>query len=154
MKGANELVVRLGALDPGDFDARLTAARVMAEMGKGVDAAARFRQIADELRERGREEEATNALREAVRLNPEDVEAGRCSRATVSPGTTSTAHGSFSTQTAPATDPETDGCAAEVELRGERDDNARDILKRLLEKDKSKSDAIANLGWTFVNEGR
>ncbi|HEX2342431.1 MAG TPA: tetratricopeptide repeat protein [Vicinamibacterales bacterium] len=152
MKGANELVVRLGALDPGDFDARLTAARVMAEMGKGVDAAARFRQIADELRERGREEEATNALREAVRLNPEDVE-GRSllARDRLARNDVDGAREFLDADSA-GRDPELMVALAEVELRGERDDNARDILKRLLEKDKSKSDAIANLGWTFVNE--
>jgi tetratricopeptide (TPR) repeat protein len=150
VKGANELVVRLGALDPADFDARLTAARVMAEMGKGVDAAARFRQIADELREKGREEEATDALREAVRLNPEDVE-GRSllARDRLARNDVDGAREFLDADTA-GRDPELMVALAEVELRGERDDNARDILKRLLEKDKSKSDDVANLGWTFV----
>jgi tetratricopeptide (TPR) repeat protein len=149
-QGANEVVVRLGALDPNDFDARLTAARVMAEMGKGVDAAARFRQIAEELREKGREEEATTALREAVRLNPEDVE-GRSllAREHLARNDVDGAREFLDTDTA-GKDPELMVALAEVELRAERDDNARDILKRLLDKDKSKSDEILNLGWTFV----
>jgi len=39
---------------------------------------------------------------------------------------------------------------AEVELRAERDDNARGILKRLLDQDKSKGDDIVTLGWSYV----
>jgi tetratricopeptide (TPR) repeat protein len=149
-KGANELVVRLGALDPADFEARLTAARVLAEMGKGVDAAARFRQIADELREKGREDEATNALREAVKLNPEDVE-GRSllARDRLSKNDVAGAREFLDAGTA-GDDPELLVALAEIELRAERDDNARDILKRALDKDASRFDAIVDLGWTFV----
>jgi len=150
LKGANELVVRLGALDPNDFDARLTAARVLVDTGKGADAAARFRQIADELREKGREEEATNALREAVRLNPEDVE-GRSllARDRLSKNDVSGAREFLDAETA-GNDPELMVALAEIELHGERDENARDILKRALDKDKSRSDAIVDLGWKFV----
>lgn len=150
LKGANELVVRLGALDPADFDARLTAARILAETGKGADAAARFRQIADELREKGREEEATSALREAVKLNPEDVE-GRSllARDRLSKNDVDGAREFLNADTA-GDDPELLVALAEIELRGERDDNARGILKRMLDKDRSSSDAIVNLGWSFV----
>jgi tetratricopeptide (TPR) repeat protein len=149
-KGANELVVRLGALDPADFDARLTAARLLVEMGKGADAAARFRQIADELREKGREEEATSALREAVKLNPEDVE-GRSllARDRLSKNDVAGAREFLNADTA-GDDPELLVALAEIELRAERDDNARGILTRMLDQDKSSSDAIANLGWAFV----
>ena len=70
--GADQILIRLGSLDPADFDARQTAARLVEEQGDTVDAAQRYRQMAADLDERRREPEALGALREAVRLDPED----------------------------------------------------------------------------------
>ena len=43
--GANEMVVRLGTVDPSDIEARLAGARVLAESGDEGGAAARFRDL-------------------------------------------------------------------------------------------------------------
>ena len=148
--GANELMVRLGALDPNDFDARLMGARVLADTGKGTDAAARFRQIAEELREKGRDDDAANALREAVLLNPQDVEGrAQLARECLSRNDVAGAREFLDAETA-GNDPELLVALAEIELHGERDDSARDILRRVLGADKSRADAIVNLGWSFV----
>ncbi len=71
--GANEILVRIAALDPGDFAARLSAARAAAETGEAPAAAARFRDIAADLAARGRSRDAIDALAEAVRLDPSDA---------------------------------------------------------------------------------
>ena len=149
-KGANELMVRLGALDPNDFDARLMGARVLADTGKGTDAAARFRQIADELREKGRDDDAANALREAVRLNPQDVEGrAQLARECLARNDVAGAREFLDAATA-GNDPELLVALAEIELHGEREDSARDILRRVLGADESRADAIVNLGWSVV----
>jgi tetratricopeptide (TPR) repeat protein len=152
LKGANELVIRLGALDPADFDARLLAARVLAETGQRDDAAVRFRQIADELREKGREDEALTALREAVRLNPKDVE-GRTvlARACLASNDVAGAREFLDAETA-GNDPDLLIALAEIELRSERDDSAREILKRVLDTDASRTGTVVNLGWSVVQE--
>ena len=79
-KGAAEIAVRVGSLDPSDFDARRAAARIVEEMGDREGATARYRAIHDDLIEKGRVEEALDALREVVRLNPSDT-AGRAALA-------------------------------------------------------------------------
>jgi tetratricopeptide (TPR) repeat protein len=152
VNGANELVIRLGALDPADFDARLLAAHVLVETGKGDEAAARFRQIADELREKGREEESMAALRDAVRLNPNDVE-GRTvlARACLASNDVAGAREFLDAETA-GNDPDLLIALAEIELRSERDDSAREILKRVLDADRSRSSAVVNLGWAVVQD--
>ena len=72
--------IRLGSLDPGDFEARLNAARVLGEGGSTAIAAERYRQATDiygssvegwcklgqALSELGRRDEARAALQEAL----------------------------------------------------------------------------------------
>src|SRR4029450_6457635 len=62
--GAAEIVLRRGALDPADFEARVTGARTLAEMGRTDEAAAWFRLIHDDLLEKDRPREALDALRQ------------------------------------------------------------------------------------------
>jgi tetratricopeptide (TPR) repeat protein len=68
--GADDILVRLGSLDPDDLDARATAAQAAARRGQPADAAARYRALYDDLRGQGREAEALAALRESARLEP------------------------------------------------------------------------------------
>ena len=84
--GADEMVVRLGSVDPSDFEARLAAARILEESGETIGAAIRFRELHADLLEKDRPAEALAALREAVRLNPDDVRDARSSRARRSRG--------------------------------------------------------------------
>ena len=72
--GANEMVVRLGSVDPSDVEGRLAAARILADRGETIGAAIRFRELHADLLEKNRRADALAALRDAVRLNPDDRE--------------------------------------------------------------------------------
>ena len=71
-KGAAEMQVRIGTLDPEDLPARIGAARVAAEMGDLATALREYRSAADDLEARDRLPEALEALAEVVRLDPAD----------------------------------------------------------------------------------
>jgi tetratricopeptide (TPR) repeat protein len=71
-RGALQAKVRLGSLDPEDYEGRLTAASARIEMGDKAGALEDLKQIAGELSEKGRQSEAIEVLREAAKLNPED----------------------------------------------------------------------------------
>jgi tetratricopeptide (TPR) repeat protein len=149
-KGANELIVRLGALDAADFEARLAAARVLADSGQTAAAAVRFRQIADDLLERGREAEAMVALREAVKGNPKDIDGrAQLARAHLASGDIAGAREFLDAETA-GDDAGLLLALAELELADERDDSARAIVERLTALDPAQSDALVDLGWKYV----
>jgi tetratricopeptide (TPR) repeat protein len=73
-RGALQAKVRLGSLDPEDYESRLSAASARIEMGDKAGALSDLKQIAGELADKGREAEAIEVLREAAKLNPEDDE--------------------------------------------------------------------------------
>ncbi len=66
--------VRLGSLDPDDYEGRLTAASARIEMGDKGGALNDLKEIAGELADKGRQPEAIEVLREAAKLNPDDDE--------------------------------------------------------------------------------
>jgi tetratricopeptide (TPR) repeat protein len=73
-RGAAELMVRLGALDPGDTTGRVAAARALAQAGDGPGAARELRAVAGELTDAGREAEGLDVLREAAGYDPQNDE--------------------------------------------------------------------------------
>jgi tetratricopeptide (TPR) repeat protein len=74
-RGALHAKVRLGSLDPQDYDARLEAARARVEMGDKAGALRDLKEIAAELAvDKGRQAQAIDVLREAATLNPDDEE--------------------------------------------------------------------------------
>jgi tetratricopeptide (TPR) repeat protein len=68
--GADEIAIRLGAADPADLSARLGAARALERTGDLARAAAHYRELYDELLEKGRDDEAAAALQDCVRCDP------------------------------------------------------------------------------------
>ena len=74
MRGALQAKVRLGSLDPEDYEGRLTAASARIEMGDKGGALSDLKEIAGELADKGRQPEAIEVLREAAKLNPDDEE--------------------------------------------------------------------------------
>lgn len=148
-RGADEIVVRLGTLDPANFDARATGARVLAESGDEAGAAARFRGIHSDLMEKGREPEALQALTEAVRLNPGD-RAGRATlaRAALTVGNLPAARGYLDRETA-GDDPALLVALADIELRSGQLDEARAILPQLLALDRELRHTVTDLAWTL-----
>jgi tetratricopeptide (TPR) repeat protein len=73
-RGALQAKIRLGGLDPADYEGRMTAASARIEMGDVAGAMRDLKEIAGELADKGREAEAIEVLREAAKLNAEDDE--------------------------------------------------------------------------------
>ena len=71
-RGVAQVTIRLASVDPEDYVARLAGARARLEVKDQSGAVRDLKDIAGELRERGRADEAIDALREAVTLVPED----------------------------------------------------------------------------------
>ena len=74
VRGALQAKIRLGSLDPEDYEGRLTAASARIEMGDKGGALSDLKEIAGELSDKGRQAEAIEVLREAAKLNPDDDE--------------------------------------------------------------------------------
>ncbi len=148
--GTAEIVIRLGTLDPADIDARMAAASTVAEMGDEGAAATRFREIHDDLNEKGRTDEALAALREAVRLNPYDRDGrGILARAAVAAGDLEAARGYLDRETA-GSDPALLMALAEIELRLGHLDEARTLLPELLSADRSLRMRLVDLAWSLT----
>src|SRR5262249_43998784 len=73
-RGALQAKVRIGSLDPEDYQARMTAVSARVEMGDKAGALSDLKEIPSELADKGRTPEAVDALREAARLHPQDEE--------------------------------------------------------------------------------
>ena len=73
-RGVAQVMIRLGTLDPADFQARMGAAAARVDIGELSEAAADLKTIAAELSEAGRQPEAIEALRQAALIRPDDDE--------------------------------------------------------------------------------
>jgi tetratricopeptide (TPR) repeat protein len=148
--GTAEIVIRLGSLDPADIDARMAAASTVAEMGDEAAAAVRFRELHDDLNEKGRVDEALAALREAVRFNPHDRDGrGILARAAVAAGDLDAARGYLDRETA-ASDPALQMALAEIELKLGHLDTARALLPDMLSSDRGLRMRLVDLAWTLT----
>jgi tetratricopeptide (TPR) repeat protein len=149
-RAADEIIVRLGEIDPSDADARAAAARVIAEWGDSPGAAARYRQLYADLYEKGRMREALDMLRDAVRFNPDDRE-GRAilARSAVETGDVERAKGYLDRDTA-GEDPRLLTALVDLELRAGNLDTARDILPLLLAIDRGLREKVMELAWTLT----
>jgi tetratricopeptide (TPR) repeat protein len=149
MQGAAEVVLRLGELDPADFDARFAAARTLVEMRDEKTAAVRFRELYADLLEKGRVGEAIAALRQAVALNPSDTE-GRVTlaRTLIAAGDYNAARQYLDRETA-GTDPALLTALLDMELRSGELEQARELVTQLLAIDASLRDKVVELAWTL-----
>ena len=147
--GADAIVVRLGSLDPGDFDARTLAAQTLERAGDPVAAAMQYRSMHADLLEKGRTAEAAGALRQAVRLNPDDHD-GRVelARAAIAAGDLDTAK-QYLDRSAAGSDPDLLFALLDIELRSGGLENARDIITELLHLDPAHRAKIIDLAWTL-----
>ncbi len=71
-KGAAEVAIRLGTLDPDDLEARLRAAQLAAETGDSVTALREFHEVAARYEKQDRRDEALAALQAAFDLDQSD----------------------------------------------------------------------------------
>ena len=146
-RGAAEVAIRLGTLDPDDLDARVRAGQLAAEMGDTPTALREFREVASRLEALERYQDALAPLQLAYDLDPSDdgirsrlfrgyLEHGRLDRAQV------VAHG-----------------AAEFKLvaaayeRGNDTGAALELLSKAAELDPGDLDIRAHLALAYVSRG-
>jgi tetratricopeptide (TPR) repeat protein len=147
--GAAEMILRLGSIDPLDFDARQAAARTAEEMGDEDGAALMYRGLYADLLERGRPSDALDAMKQAVRLKPQDRD-GRATlaKAAVSTGDFAGARAFLDRETA-GDDPALLVALIEIELRAGEMGQAREMLPQLLARDPSVRDRVVELAWSL-----
>jgi tetratricopeptide (TPR) repeat protein len=75
IRGAAEMVVRLGMVDPEDYGARFTAAKAARDLGDTDTATREFRAVAEWFTKEGRVDDARSAYRDLLELDPTDDEA-------------------------------------------------------------------------------
>jgi tetratricopeptide (TPR) repeat protein len=149
-RGAAEIVVKLGTIDPADFEARLAAARILEEMGEEEEAGKRFKALHDDLVEKGRTAEAIDALKQFVRINPLEREArSMLAKSALEQGDLAGAR-EFLDEDSAGEDPALLLPLAEIELRSGELVRAKGLLARLLAADPARRGDVAALGWTFV----
>lgn len=150
-KGATEILVRLGSIDPSDIDARVAAARALVDEGDTVGAAIRYRALHADLLEKNRSQEALGALREAVRLNDSDTE-GRAelAKAAVAAGDMATAK-LYLDRSIAGDDPALLMALAEIELRSGHLDSLRDLLSDILKTSPQSRGHIVDLAWSIAD---
>jgi tetratricopeptide (TPR) repeat protein len=73
-RGAAQARIRLGSLDPEDYEGRRMAVAARIEIGDVGGALGDLKEIGSELAEKGRHADAIDALREAAKLNADDDE--------------------------------------------------------------------------------
>jgi tetratricopeptide (TPR) repeat protein len=74
VRGVLQAKIRLGSLDPEDYEGRLTASSARIEMGDVGGAMRDLKEMAEELSAKGRQTEAIEVLKEAAKLDPDDDE--------------------------------------------------------------------------------
>jgi tetratricopeptide (TPR) repeat protein len=100
-RGAAELTIRLGTLDPADLEARLVAARAASSIGDTETALRELRDVAARYGENGKTEAQLNVLVDIAALDPADQEsASHVARAFVAAGDIARARPYLSAQTA------------------------------------------------------
>lgn len=148
--GADQIVVRLGALDPFDYEARLNGAAAIGRGGDPATAAAKFRELYDELLEKGRDADALLALGEAVRCEPSDLRSRTTLvRAAAASGDVDRVRQLLDRDTA-AADPALLFLLIDVELRSGNVEVARDMLPRLLALDPQLRESVTELAWALA----
>lgn len=150
--GAAEIVVRLGEIDAGDFDARFAGARTLVELGDTKKAAIRFRELYTDLLDKGRNGEAIAALRQAVELEPSDKD-GRATlaRTLIEAGDYSAARHYLDRETA-GSDPSLLFALLEMELKSGQLDSARERIQQLFAIDPALREKVMELGSTLTGK--
>jgi len=73
-RGVAQIRIRLGTLDPGDYESRANAARARAQINDPAGAVRDLKDLASELADKGRQDDAIAVLREAATFGPDDGE--------------------------------------------------------------------------------
>ena len=146
-RGALQAKVRLGSLDPEDYEGRVTAANARIEMGDVGGALGDLKEIAGELAAKERWSEAVDVLNEGAKLNPDDEDI-REKLLDVYQGAGDYAHArEYATSVE-----QFRMIAAALEGQG-RTDEALDTLRQAAAQNPHDNDLRAELAKTFVARG-
>ena len=150
-RGSAEIVVRLGEIDPLDYDARLVSARMLEQMGDDENAGRRYRALYNDLLEKGRTADAIEMLKEFVRLNPlESAARATLAKTALANGDVAAAR-EFLDEHSAGDDPSLLTALVEIDLKTGEVQHARQICDRLLAIDGSRRPAILEIGWSFLD---
>ena len=130
--GANEIVVRLGDVDPNDFDMRRQAARVLVELGQVVEAIEALARLATSLSDKGKPEEAIAVLKSAVDLDPTNVASLAMLASTYLATGNLDAAREYLTPDIAGDDPGMLLAVAEMQLRGGQSDEGREVIRKVI----------------------
>jgi tetratricopeptide (TPR) repeat protein len=149
--GADDIVIRLGSLDPADVDARLAAARIVETRGDTAGAAARYRELYEYLVEKGRDADALPVLRDAVRCDPSDAAArATLARAAVKAGAFDEAQQYLDRETA-GEDPDLLFALITMEMQAGRIESAQELLRQLFALEPDRRYAVVELAWSMLD---
>jgi tetratricopeptide (TPR) repeat protein len=146
-KGAAEMNIRIGTLDPEDLDARLGAARAAVEIGDTLTAIREFSDVASKYDKQGRPDEAMAAYEAAYELNPQD----EALRARLLEGYLGAGNVDRAMALASSKD-ELKQLISMLETAGRQDD-VLNVLEAIVEKDPSDIDVRARLAQTYFAKG-
>ncbi len=146
-KGAAEVAIRLGTLDPEDLDARLRAGQLAAEMGDTATALREFRDVASRLEKQDKHTEALVPLQLAYDLDSSDDSIReRLFTAYISGGSIDQARKVASTKD------ELKQVAAALDQAG-KPELALEVLSQIADADPADLDVRANLAVAYVSRG-
>ena len=146
LRAADEIVVRIAELEPGDVETRLAGAKTIVNLRDTAAAVAWLNDIATDLGEAGRLEEALVVLRGVLQLDPSNIASrAKLARACLVGGDVTGAQGHLTLDIA-GDDPDLLLAFAEVELCGGRHEQTREGLERILALSADARDRVIALG--------
>ena len=146
-KGAAEISIRIGTLDPDDLDARLGAARAAIDIGDPGTALREFREVALKLESQGKQAEALNVFQLAAELDSsDDVIRAKLLEGYLQSGELERA------RQAAASAAELKRVTAAFEAAG-RDDEALDVLAQVATLDPGDLQVRASLAQAYAAKG-
>lgn len=149
-RGEAEIIVRLGSVDPADFDARLAAAQMLEQMGEEDEAAQRYKALYADLIEKDRAAEALDVLRTLVRIRPSDVEArAALARSALDAGDVGGAR-EFLDRDMAGSDPVLLQAIIDLDLRAGDVESARQLMPAWLRADYAARHTLQELAGSFA----
>ena len=145
-KGATEIAIRLGTLDPEDYDARMRAAQLAQESGDKATALREYKDVASRLEKKERYADALIALKAAFELDQSDDKL-RARLFTAYLGDDPVAARSFAKSIDELKE------VAEALTKGGHGDAALEVLAQLAEADPTNLEIKAQLALAYVSRG-
>ena len=149
LRAADEIIVRMAEVEPGEVGVRLAGAKALVNLGDTAAAIAWLNDLGTDLGESERFEEAVAVLRELVQLDPFNIASrAKLVRACLAVWDVTGAREYLTLEVA-GDDPALLLTCAEVELLGGRHEQARQMLERVLTLSPDARDRVIALAWAL-----